>query len=120
VRLLATPAETADQKRNPSTPLPVDPINAFVRRRRSFVMTVQDATGVTHRYVRHATSLRRAKRDARRWVQNGRVEGERLVAVRPAQEGGLRMLLVLTGLTLVACGVTIIAFIVGLSLEGAL
>jgi hypothetical protein len=83
-------------------------------------MTVKGADGVAHRYVRHATSLRRAKRDARRWVQNGRVEGERLVAVRRAQESGLRRSLVLTALTFVACGVTIIAFIVGLSLEGAL
>ena len=84
-------------------------------------MTVNDADGVSYRYMRYATSLRRAKRDAREWVAGGRVEGETLVGVRPASEGSLRRLVALAGLTFVACGVTIImAVILGLSLGGSL
>ena len=84
-------------------------------------MTVRDADGVSHRYVRLATSLRRAKRDAQNWVEGGGVEGETLVGVTPANESSLRGLLALAGLTFVACGAAItVAVVVGLSLEGAL
>ena len=83
-------------------------------------MTVMHADGVSHRYVRYSTSLRRAKREARNWVERGRVEGETLVGVRPAKETSLRKSLVLAGLVSVACCVTMAAFIFGLSLGGVL
>ena len=83
-------------------------------------MTVKDADGVSHRYVRYSTSLRRAKREARQWVERGRVEGETLVGVRPAKESSVRKSLALAGLVFVACGVTFTAFIFVLSLGGAL
>jgi hypothetical protein len=85
-------------------------------------MTVKDTDGVFHRYLGYFTSLRRAEREARAWVQSGSVEGETLVGVRPAQEkGSLRGLLALACLAFVACGVTITAAIIfGLSLGGAL
>jgi len=84
-------------------------------------MTVKDAAGVSHDYVRLATSLRRAKRDARKWVAGGRVEGETLIGVRLADESGPRGLIALAGMTFVTGGVVITAaIVVGLSLEGAL
>jgi hypothetical protein len=83
-------------------------------------MTVKHADGVSHRYVRYSTSLRRAKREARRWVERGRVEGETLVGVRPANQSSLRKSLALAGLVFVACCATMAAFIFGLSLGGVL
>ena len=83
-------------------------------------MAFRDAGGVDHRYLLKARSLRRAKREARNWLERTEWDAT-LIDVTRVDQSAVRRLVAVAGVTFVVSSVvTIAAMIFGLSLEGAL
>lgn len=69
------------------------------RRVKNYEAAIKDADGSTHRYIFEATSLRRARAQARRWVERS-YSGAVLLEIRPQEHPvGARRLLVVAGAT---------------------
>ena len=83
-------------------------------------MAVRDADGVDYRYLVKARSLRRAKRQARNWLERNEWDATLIDVSRVDQNAGRRLVTV-AGVTFVVSSLVITAaMIVGLRLEGAL
>jgi hypothetical protein len=91
------------------------------RRLKNYDAAIMDADGGTHHYIFEATSLRRARAQARRWVERS-YPGAVLLEIRPKDDRVKgRRLLVVAGATCATAGPSIaIVMIVALRWENAL